>query len=73
MTFNWAKEIAKASKYAIYMAKNVFYSQIEMTEWQAYQYAKEMMALAGVSINATEGFTAFIEKRQPIWDESSPF
>lgn len=73
MTFEWAKEIAKASKYAIYMAKQVFYAQVEMTEWQAYHYAKEMMALAGVSVNATEGFTAFIEKREPVWDESTPF
>ncbi len=73
MTYEWAKEIAKASKYVINLSKQVFYSQIEMTEWQAYQYAKEMMAMAGVSTNAIEGFTAFIEKRQPVWDESTPF
>ncbi|MBW1780144.1 MAG: enoyl-CoA hydratase/isomerase family protein [Deltaproteobacteria bacterium] len=73
MTYAWAKEIAKASKYVIYMSKQVLYSQMEMTEWQAYQYAKEMMAMAGVSTNATEGFTAFIEKREPVWDESTPF
>jgi len=73
MTYEWAKEIAKASKYAIYMSKQVFYSQIEMTEWQAYQYTKEMMAMAGVSVNATEGFQAFIDKREPVWDESTPF
>jgi len=73
MTYAWAKEIAKVSKYVISMSKQVFYSQIEMTEWQAYQYAKEMMAMAGVSTNAIEGFTAFIEKREPVWDESSPF
>ena len=73
MTFEWAKEIAKPSKYAIYMSKQVFYSQIEMTELQAYQYAKEMMAMSGVSTNAIEGFTAFIEKREPVWDESTPF
>ncbi len=73
LTFQWAREIAKSSKYAIYMAKQVFYSQVEMTEWQAYQYAKEMMAMAGVSVNSTEGFTAFIEKRNPVWDESTPF
>jgi enoyl-CoA hydratase/carnithine racemase len=73
MTFEWAKEIAQASKYAIYMAKQVFYAQVEMTEWQAYHYAKEMMAMAGVSINSTEGFTAFLEKRKPVWDESTPF
>jgi enoyl-CoA hydratase/carnithine racemase len=73
MTYAWAKEIARASKYVISMSKQVFYAQIEMTEWQAYQYAKEMMAMAGVSTNATEGFTAFIEKREPAWDESTPF
>ena len=73
MTYEWAKEIAKASKYAIYMAKQVFYSQVEMTEWQAYQYTKDMMALARVNNNAIEGFSASIEKRQPVWDESSPF
>ena len=73
MTFEWAKEIAKSSKYASYMAKQVFYAQSEMTEWQAYHYAKEMMAMEGVSINSTEGFTAFIEKRDPVWDETTVF
>jgi enoyl-CoA hydratase/carnithine racemase len=73
MTLEWAKEIAKTSKYAIYMAKHVFYAQVEMTEWQAYHYAKEMMAMEGVSVNSTEGFTAFIEKRDPAWDESTVF
>jgi enoyl-CoA hydratase/carnithine racemase len=73
MTLAWAKEIAKTSKYAIYNAKQVYYGQIEMTEQQAYHYAKEMMASQGVSINSTEGFTAFIEKREAKWDESSIF
>lgn len=70
-TRKFALEIAKSSKYAIAMSKQVFYAQAEMTEWQAYQYAKEMMALAGVSANATEGFSAFLEKRQPVWNEDS--
>jgi hypothetical protein len=55
------------------MAKQVFYAQVEMTEMQAYHYAKEMMAMAGVSVNATEGFTAFLAKRDPVWDESTSF
>jgi hypothetical protein len=42
-----------------------------MTEWQAYHYAIEMMALEGISVNATEGFTAFLDKREPKWDEST--
>lgn len=71
LTYAWAKEICAASKYAIHMAKSVFYSQIEMTEWQAYQYTKDIMAMSGVSVNATEGFDAFIEKREPVWDEST--
>ncbi|MFH1350579.1 MAG: enoyl-CoA hydratase-related protein [Pseudomonadota bacterium] len=73
MTWEFAKEITKSSKYAICLSKQVFYSQVEMTEWQAYNYTKEMMAMAGVSVNATEGFTAFIENRKPVWDESTPF
>jgi enoyl-CoA hydratase/carnithine racemase len=73
MTYAWAKEIAKTSKYAIYTSKQVFYAQVEMTEWQAYHYAKEMMALEGISINSTEGFKAFLEKREPKWDESGIF
>lgn len=73
MTYEWAWEIAKSSKYAIHMSKQVFYAQVEMTEMQAYHYAKEMMAMAGVSVNSTEGFTAFLEKRDPVWDESTPF
>lgn len=73
MTYEWAKEITKASKYAIHMAKEVYYAQVEMTEWQAYHYAKEMMAMAGVSINSTEGFTAFIAGRDAVWDESTPY
>ena len=73
MTFEWAKKIARTSKYGIFLSKQAFYSQIEMTEWQAYQYAKEMMAMAGVSQNAIEGFSAFIDKREPVWDESTPY
>jgi enoyl-CoA hydratase/carnithine racemase len=72
-TWKFAKGIARSSKYAISMSKQVFYAQAEMTEWQAYQYAKEMMALAGVSVNATEGFKAFLEKREPQWDETTVF
>lgn len=73
MTRDFAKKIAKTSKYGIYMSKQAFYAQLEMSEWQAYHYAKEMMAVAGVSTNATEGFTAFLEKREPVWDESTVF
>ena len=34
-------------------------------------FAKEMMAQQGVSVNAIEGFTAFMEKRDPVWNDDT--
>ena len=70
-TMELAKDICKSSKYAIYMSKQNFYAQVEMTEQQAYMFAKEMMAQQGVSVNAIEGFSAFIEKRGPVWNDDT--
>ena len=70
-TMEKAREICKSSKYAINISKQNYYAQEEMTEWQAYMFAKEMMAQQGISANATEGFTAFIEKRDPKWNDDS--
>ena len=33
--------------------------------------AKEMMAQQAVSVNATEGFTAFLAKRDPVWNDDT--
>jgi enoyl-CoA hydratase/carnithine racemase len=68
-TFAWAKEIAKGSRITLGISKQVFYGQIEMTEDQAYHYAKEMMAIAALLPDAQEGFTAGIEKREPKFPE----
>lgn len=70
-TMELAGEICNSSKYAIYMAKQNFYAQIEMTELQAYMFGKEMMAQQAVSENAVEGFSAFIEKRDPVWNDDT--
>ncbi len=70
-TMELAGEICKSSKYAIYMSKQNFYAQVEMTEYQAYMFAKEMMAQQALSVNATEGFSAFIEKREPVWNDDT--
>jgi len=70
-TYKVAQHICKSSKYAIFMSKTVYYGQSEMTEPQAYLYTKEMMALAGISANATEGFSAFLDKREPTWNNDS--
>ncbi len=70
-TVELAKDICKSSKYAIHMSKQNFYAQVEMTEHQAYMFGKEMMAQQAVSVNAIEGFTAFIEKRDPVWNDDT--
>lgn len=68
-TFALAQEIAKGSRIVLGISKQVFYAQIEMTEDQAYHYAKEMMAIAALLPDAKEGFTAGIEKREPNFPE----
>ncbi|CAO0823535.1 hypothetical protein DFAR_3750003 [Desulfarculales bacterium] len=51
------------------MSKQVFYAQSETTKWQTYQYAKEIMALSGISPNATKSLSALLNKRQPTWND----
>ena len=68
-TWELAQEIAQGSKLVLGISKQVYYAQIEMTEWQAYQYAKEMMGAQAIMPDAVEGFTASIEGRQPVWKE----
>jgi len=68
-TFAWAKEIAKGSRIVLGISKQVFYAQSEMTEDQAYHYAKEMMAIGALLPDAQEGFSAGIEKREPNFPE----
>jgi enoyl-CoA hydratase/carnithine racemase len=70
-TMELAKDICKSSKYAIYISKQNFYAQVEMTEQQAYMFGKEMMAQQAVAENAIEGFTAFIQKRDPVWNDDT--
>jgi enoyl-CoA hydratase/carnithine racemase len=68
-TMNWARDIATKSRPIIAVSKQVFYAQAEMTEWQAYHYAKEMMALNAILPDAIEGFKANIEGRDPEFPE----
>lgn len=68
-TMNLAMEIAQRSRVVLGISKQVFYAQAEMTEWQAYHYAKEVMALNAILPDAIEGFTASIEKRPPRFPE----
>ena len=66
-TLNLAKEIIQASPFTLALGKQSFYAQIEREEKQAYDYAKEVMALNAMAEDAREGISAFLEKRNPVW------
>jgi enoyl-CoA hydratase/carnithine racemase len=62
-----AKDIARYSLVTLGIGKQAFYRQIEMTDANAYQYAKEVISANAVMPDAVEGMTAFFEKRDPVW------
>jgi enoyl-CoA hydratase/carnithine racemase len=46
------------------LGKQGFYSQVDLSQAQAYGYAVEVMSTAAVSPDAQEGISAFFEKRR---------
>lgn len=62
-----ALEIAAYSLETIGIGKRGFYRQIDMTEGQAYEFAKELISSNAMMDDAVEGMSAFIEKRSPRW------
>ena len=64
-----AKKIASKSSYVLKIGKQAFYQQAEMTLAQAYAYASEVMTENMMARDAEEGICAFIEKRDPAWED----
>ncbi len=62
-----ARKITAASSLVVGIGKRAFFSQIEMEESKAYRYATEVIALNAMAADAQEGMSAFLEKRDPIW------
>lgn len=60
--------IISKSAVAVSMGKEMFYKQIEMSMEDAYVYGAEVMARNMMVEDAQEGFKAFLEKRQPVWN-----
>lgn len=66
-TRNWAMELAQASPFVLALGKKAFYSQVDLDERSAYEYAKEVIAMNCMADDALEGMSAFVEKRKPEW------
>jgi enoyl-CoA hydratase/carnithine racemase len=64
-----AQRIANKSAYTVKIGKAAFYRQAEMSLADAYRYASEVMTENMMARDAEEGIGAFIEKREPKWQD----
>jgi enoyl-CoA hydratase/carnithine racemase len=64
-----AQKVALKSAYTIKLGKAAFYRQAEMSLADAYRYAAEVMTENMMARDAEEGVGAFIEKREPKWQD----
>jgi enoyl-CoA hydratase/carnithine racemase len=64
-----AQKVALKSAYTVKLGKEAFYRQIEMSLAEAYRYAAEVMTDNMMARDAEEGIGAFIEKREPKWQD----
>ena len=62
-----AKTIASKSNLTIKIGKQAFYKQLEMPLKKAYAYTSKMMTKNMMAMDAKEGISAFLEKREPKW------
>jgi enoyl-CoA hydratase/carnithine racemase len=64
-----AEKVALKSAYTVKLGKEAFYRQAEMSLADAYRYAAEVMTENMMARDAEEGIGAFIEKREPRWED----
>ncbi|MBI4276007.1 MAG: enoyl-CoA hydratase, partial [Rhizobiales bacterium] len=64
-----AHKIAGKSAHSVKIGKEGFYRQAELGLADAYRYVSEIMVENLMAHDAKEGLNAFIEKRQPKWED----
>jgi enoyl-CoA hydratase/carnithine racemase len=64
-----ATKIASKSAATVKLGKEAFYAQIEMNLADAYRYAARAMAENMMMRDAAEGIGAFLDKRDPVWED----
>jgi enoyl-CoA hydratase/carnithine racemase len=65
----FAAKITAKSALVLKIGKEAFYRQAEMGLSDAYRYASEVMVENMLARDAEEGIGAFIEKREPSWED----
>ena len=68
-TLKMALKISKKSSMTVKIGKKAFYKQVDMTLSEAYDYASKVMVDNMLKADAEEGIDAFIEKRNPNWQD----
>jgi enoyl-CoA hydratase/carnithine racemase len=66
-TRSMAEEIAQASPLTLAIGKRAFYTQVNLSDEQAYGFGSEIMVGNLFAEDAREGMQAFLEKRKPLW------
>ncbi|MBV9456276.1 MAG: enoyl-CoA hydratase [Bradyrhizobium sp.] len=64
-----AQKIASKSAHTVKVGKTAFYRQAEMGLADAYRYAAGVMTENMLARDAEEGIGAFLEKREPTWQD----
>jgi enoyl-CoA hydratase/carnithine racemase len=64
-----ARKIAGKSALTVKIGKEGFYRQLEMPLAEAYDYVSDVMVENMLARDAEEGIAAFIEKRDPKWQD----
>ena len=62
-----AEKIASKSTHLLKIGKKAFYKQLEMSLTKAYKYTSQVMVENMMALDAQEGISAFLEKRNPKW------
>ena len=62
-----AEIISSKSNKVLKIGKLAFYKQLEMPLKKAYKYTSKVMTENMMSLDANEGISAFLEKRNPRW------
>jgi enoyl-CoA hydratase/carnithine racemase len=66
-TLALARKIAASSRTVVGIGKAAFYAQIDLDQARAYDYTKTVMTSNALEPDASEGISAFLERRSPTW------